>query len=202
MQPAGTRDAAGHTAAAMAVARGRDEADGVALAAEAKDFADDFHGCLPGSDAERRAAGRLAERLRELGSEALIEPFIAWPHWPVAYALHALLAIGGSVLSVRAPAPGAALVLVATLLTLIDAAGLVPTTRRLLGRRSSQNVVSWARGDAPGALVLVAHYDVGRGAALGRPARRPVGPLQVFFWSLGAVLACCLVRLTGSRPQR
>ena len=164
--------------------------DAVALAAEAEAFADDLYGRVPGSDAERRAAQRLAGRLRALGREASVEPFAAWPNWPVAYTLHALAAIGGSVLSVRAPAPGAALVVAATLLTLLDAAGLVPTTRRLLGRRSSQNVVSWGEAEAPGVLILAAHYDVGR-------AGRPGGRLRILFWAMCAVLLCCLIRLTG-----
>ena len=176
----------------------REEPDGVAAASEAAAFAEEMYGRLPGSDAERRAARRLVGRLEKQGREALVEPFPVWPNWAVAYALHALVAIGGSVLSVRAPAPGAALVLAATLLTLLDGAGLVPTTRRLLGRRSSQNVVSWGEGEAPGALLLAAHYDVGRARLLaGERRQRRVGLLQLFFWALAAVLICCLLRLTG-----
>ena len=34
----------------------------------------------------------------------------------------------------------------------LDLAGISPTTRRLLGRRASQNVVSWGDRDMPGAL--------------------------------------------------
>ena len=170
----------------------------MAAASEAEAFAEDLYGRLPGSDAERRAARRLVERLGAEGREALLEPFVVWPNWPVAYALHALAAIGGSVLSVRAPAPGAALVLAATLLTLLDGAGLVPTTRRLLGRRSSQNVISWGKREAPGVLLVAAHYDVGRAGLLaGERRQRRVGPLQVFFWALAAVLVCCLLRLAG-----
>jgi hypothetical protein len=58
-------------------------------------------------------------------------------------------------------------------------------------------------------LLLAAHYDFGRASllrsarwergrsALGRLAHRPVGWLHVFFWMLGVLLACCLIRLTG-----
>ena len=79
--------------------------------------------------------------------------------------------------------------------------GTLATTRRLLGRRASQNVVSWGDRAAPGALVLVAHYDSGRGGLVRRDAWRRrlavVGPLSPFLWSLVAVLVCCLVRLAG-----
>ena len=59
----------------------------------------------PGSDAERRSARHLAERLAELRGRAEIEPFEAWPHWPLAYALCAALCALGSLLSVSASRP-------------------------------------------------------------------------------------------------
>jgi hypothetical protein len=178
------------------------------ILAEAESLAAGFDGRLPGSDAERRAARHLKGRLSELGREAEIEPVDAWPNWQLAYAIHALLGIAGSVLSVSLPLLGASLALAAALLTFLDASG-IPTTRRLLGRRASQNVVSWGDRAAPGALVIVAHCDIGRGglalaerwaerrAALGRLVRRPIGALEPFFWALVAVLACCLLRLPG-----
>jgi hypothetical protein len=102
---------------------------------------------------------------------------------------------------VELPVAGAALALAAFLLTLLDVSGTLATTRRLLGRRASQNVVSWGDRAAPGALVLVAHCDSGRGGLVRRDAWRRrlavVGPLSPFLWSLVAVLACCLVRLAG-----
>jgi hypothetical protein len=176
--------------------------------AEAESLAAGFPERLPGSDAERRAARHLEARLRDLGRHAEIEPVDAWPNWPVAYAVHALLGIAGSVLAVSVAALGASLALAAALLTFLDASG-IPTTRRLLGRRASQNVVSWGDRAAPGALLITAHCDVGRGglvlaerweerrAALGRLVRRPIGALEPFFWALVAVLACCLLRLPG-----
>jgi Peptidase family M28 len=177
--------------------------------AEAEALVDGFGPRGPGSDAERRAALHLAGRLRELGREAELESFSAWPAWALAYAIHAGLAIAGSVLAVDAPVPGAALALAAVVLTLLDVSGTLPTTRRLLGRRASQNVISWGDRQAPGTLLLVAHYDSGHGglaqgdaarrrlAALGRLTGHPVSPLGLFFWSLVAVLACCLARLAG-----
>jgi Peptidase family M28 len=161
----------------------------------------------PGSDAERRAAGYLKKRLEGLGREAEVESFDVWPAWPLAYAFLAAAAVVGSVLSVSVPALGAALALVAALLTFLDAAVLLPTLRRLLGRRASQNVVSWGDREKPGMLLLVAHYDAGRGgialgqkaearrAAFGNLIRRPIGPLEPLFWAELAVLVCCVLRL-------
>jgi hypothetical protein len=163
----------------------------------------------PASDAERRAAAYLKNRLEGLGREVEVEPVDVWPAWPLAYAILAGLAVVGSVLSVSIPALGAALALLAALLTFLDAGVLLPTIRRLLGRRASQNVVSWGDRDKPGKLLLVAHYDAGRGgialgqkaearrAAFGKLIRRPIGPLEPLFWAELAVLVCCILRLAG-----
>jgi hypothetical protein len=122
-----------------------------------------FEGRGPGSDAERRAAGHLSDRLEEMGREVEVESIQVWPRWPLTYAIHVALAIAGSVISVTVPVVGALLVLIAVILTFLDAIGMAITTRRLLGRRSSQNVISREDGDKPGDLYLVAHYDAGRG---------------------------------------
>ena len=169
----------------------------------------EFEGRGPGTDAERRAAGHLEQRLRDLGREADSEQVTAWPNWALTYALHATVAIVGSVTSVTVPVIGAVLVLLAVVLTFLDASGMFIGTRRLLGRRSSQNVVSSEDGDKGGDLVLVAHYDVGRGglvfnrrlqerrATLSKLIRRQIGPFQPFLWTLVAVMICTLLRLPG-----
>jgi Peptidase family M28 len=166
-----------------------------------------FEGRSPGSDAERRAASYLANRLRADGRDAELEHADAWPRWPLAFALCALAAIVGSVVSVSAPIPGAALVLAATLLTFLEGSGTARITRRLLGRRATQNVISPESSDKPGTIVLVAHYDAGpqgalfgrrleeRRATLGRMLGRPIGRLEPFFWAQVAVVVCCLLRL-------
>ena len=163
----------------------------------------------PGSDAERRTAQHLHQRLEALGRTAEIEQLAIHPAWPLAYALLAAAAVGASVLAVSVPVAGAALALVAALLTFLDAGLLIPTVRRLLGRRASQNVVSWGDTDKPGAVFLVAHYDAGRAglahsdraarlrAAVSGLLRRPIGPLRLLFWAELGVIACSLARLAG-----
>ena len=156
--------------------------------AEAEALVDGVGPRPAGSDAERRAARHLAERLEGLGREVVVEPFPVWPAWPVGYTINAIVAIVGSVLSVSSAMLGIGLVLLATVLTFLDLAGISPTTRRLLGRRASQNVVSWGERERPGALLLVAHYDSG-------PTR--AWPLRPMFWALLLLLACCVVRVGG-----
>src|ERR687892_288178 len=163
----------------------------------------------PGSDAERRAAAYLKQRLEGLGRQVEVESVDVWPAWPLAYAILAGLAVLGSVLSVSVPALGAGLALIAALLTFLDAGVLLPIVRRLLGRRASQNVVSWGDRDKPGLLLLVAHYDAGRGgialgqkaearrAAFGNLVRRPIGPLEPLFWAELAVLVLRLAERFG-----
>jgi hypothetical protein len=166
-----------------------------------------FEGRWAGTDAERRAALHLRERLERLGRESRIEPTSVYPSYAAAHAIHALLAIVGSVLSVSAPIAGVALVLVAAISTFGDLTGSFLLVRRLTGRRASQNVVSQEDGERPGTLVLVAHYDAARTglvfspaaarrrAALGRLIRRDIGPFEPFFWSIVAILACTGARL-------
>jgi hypothetical protein len=155
---------------------------------EAERLVDEVGARAPGSDAERRAARHLQSRLEELGREVEVESFPVWPAWATGYAINAGIAIIGSVLSVTSAPLGTVVVLVATALTFLDLSGITPTTRRLLGRRSSQNVVSWGDRDREGYLFLVAHYDSG-------PARtRPLRPL---FLAMLVVLACCVLRVAG-----
>jgi hypothetical protein len=151
----------------------------------------------PGSDAERRAARYLETRLRGLGRLADVEPIQAWPKWPAAYALCAALSLAGSLLSVSSPIAGTAAALAGALLLFLDAGLLLPVARRLFGRRASQNVISFEGRERPGLVVLVAHYDAGRGGlALGRRLRRGIGP-RALWWAQLGVLACCVARVAG-----
>jgi Peptidase family M28 len=163
----------------------------------------------PGSDAERRAARYVEDRLRRIGREVDVESIDVWPGWPLGYALLAALAVVASLVSTSTVALGVGLALLAVLLTLLDAAILIPTARRALGRRASQNVVSWGDRERPGALVLVAHLDAGRAglvmserwsrrlAALGRALGHPLGGTEPLVWLELAVLACCALRALG-----
>jgi hypothetical protein len=156
--------------------------------AEAEALVDGIGPRPAGSDAERRAARHLADRLEGLKREVVVEPFAVWPAWTVGYTINAIVAVVGSVLSVSSAKLGTGLVLLATVLTFLDLTGISPTTRRLLGRRATQNVVSWGERERPGALLLVAHYDTG-------PTR--TWPLRPMFWALVALLACCVLRVGG-----
>src|SRR5688572_8139540 len=169
-----------------------------------------FEGRWPGTDAERRAALHLQGRLEALGRTAEVEPTSIHPNYPVTHALHALIGIVGSVLSVYTPVLGAALVLFATVSVFGDLSGSFYIVRRLTGRRASQNVSSSeSKGDKRGVVILTAHYDasrtgtvfsrraIERRATFGKLIRRGLGPFEPFFWSLFLILLCTIVRLVG-----
>lgn len=171
-----------------------------------------FQGRAPGSDSERRAARHLAARLEELGREVEIEPIEVAPRWELVYLIHAAAAIAGSVLLVSVPLAGTVLLLATTASLVADLLGAFHLVRRLTPKRASQNVVSPEDGDRPGTLVLVAHYDAGRGGApfgprlselrarIGQRIRRPIGPLEPLLWSVVVLLLCGGLRLIGLHP--
>ncbi len=163
----------------------------------------------PGTDAERRAARHAVRRLEALGRTVRVESVSTWPHWFASLGLIAALGAGAGVASVYSPETGVALALVALVLCLLDVGAGLPVSRRLFGRRSSQNVVSPAAEERSGSLLVVAHLDAGRTgfvhrpgvrglhARLARPRRLLGGPLQPVAWLLGATLACAVARLAG-----
>jgi hypothetical protein len=148
----------------------------------------------PGTDAERRAANMLAGRLRAMGRKAEIEPTFVHPQYALVYALHAGVAIAGSVAATAEPAIGFALVLLAAVSAYLDLNTRLYLLRSLFFRRGSQNVVSpGARPEAPARLILVAHYDAARtgyvfsrGTGLAKRlsprARSALAPFRIFFW--------------------
>ena len=168
-----------------------------------------FEGRLAGSDAERRAAEHLAERLRSLGREAEVESIGVYPNWALTHLLHALLAVVGSLVSVGLPLVGVLILALVTLSTLGDLTGTLFLMRRLTGRRASQNVVSPEDGGKSGKLVLVAHYDAPRAgaifsprllerrAALAKRLRLPIGLGGAFLVAIVVILFCTLVRGLG-----
>ena len=157
-----------------------------------------FAGRMAGTDAERRAATHLRERLRGMGREAELEAVEVRPRFGLAHTFHALLAIVGSVVAVSSAIVGTALVLAAGVLVLLDVGGILPVTRRLTGRRASQNVFSPEDGGRAGTLILVAHYDVGREAPAFRLASRVFrSPWAALLGAIGALLVCCGLRALG-----
>jgi peptidase M28-like protein len=167
-----------------------------------------FEGRGPGTDAERRAAGMLAGRLRRIGRRAEIEPTFVHPQYAIVHLIHAALAIAGSVLATVQPAAGFALVLAVAASTYLDLNTRLYLVRSLLFRRASQNVVSpGSRPEAPVRLILSAHYDAARtGWVFSRRLRqgersggRPSpGPFRIFFWGgLAPLLPILGVRMAG-----
>jgi hypothetical protein len=169
-----------------------------------------FEGRLAGTDAERRAANRLAERLRAPGRRVEIEPTYVHPQSALVHAGHCLLAFAGSLVGISSAPIGFALVLFAATSMYLDLNYRLYLLRSLFFRRASQNVVS--PGPNPGArgrLVICAHLDAARGGAIyaARRARRaaaiarrspvPLGPFRILFWSLALLLPLLGARMAG-----
>src|SRR3954471_13627672 len=83
-----------------------------------------------GTDAERRAAKHLRERLDDLGREAEIEPTWIRPNWPLAYTGYALFGIVASIVATAAPTAGAIVAGGVLIATLAGPRGPLPTRRR------------------------------------------------------------------------
>ena len=170
-----------------------------------------FEGRWPGTDAERRAANRLVDRLRKLGRKASVEPTYVHPEYSLVIGVHVLLAIAGSLLAVVVPPVGFAMVLVAATSLYLDQSTRLYLIRSLFFRRASQNVVSpGSDPSAPARLIISAHYDAAKtGLVFGSrsvramkrlpPALRVLlGPLRLVFWAgIVPLLAVSAARLAG-----
>ena len=169
-----------------------------------------FEGRLTGTDAERRAANRLAQRLRNLGRRVEIEPTYVHPQSALVQALHCLVAFAGSLAAISSPAVGFALVLLAATSMYLDLNYRLYLFRTLFFRRGSQNVVSpGADPDAPARLVIGAHVDAARSGALyarrralraarlHERSRIPLGPYRILFWSMALLLPILGARMAG-----
>jgi Peptidase family M28 len=115
-----------------------------------------------GSDAERRAARRLARELTQHGRAARLETFWCRPNRALSHAWHVALGLAGSLLMVSEPAIGGALLLLALVSLLADELTGLSLGRRLTPERASQNVVSESAAERPVRLILTADYDAGR----------------------------------------
>ncbi len=180
----------------------------MSLLSEIEEFVVRFEGRGPGTDAERRAAGYLAARLRSLGRDAQSESIWVRPNYARAHLATAVLAILGSVIATRNAPVGLALAAFATLSALGDLSGRLYLLRRLTGKRASQTVLSPEDGGKPGTLILVAHYDAARAGAVfdhsGRPratlarlVRRRVGPFDLYVVALLLLVATLGLRVAA-----
>jgi len=145
------------------------------------------------SEAERLAAGALADQLIENGREATIQPFWAYPRWWLAQAICSAGGVLASVLCVGAPLTGLIVAVIALVLSLIDGTRLAPL-RRLTGSRASQNVISPPPPATPKpavTLILTASVD-----------DRPTAPSRFFPASLIATNAACIALVAACAALR
>ncbi len=169
-----------------------------------------FEGRLTGTDAERRAANSVAERLRKQGRRVEVEPIHVHPQLGLILGLHCLVAFVGSLIAVSSPEVGFALVLVAATSLYLDLNTRLYLLRRLFFRRLSQNVVARTPGaKADATLVLCAHIDAARTgliykrgrlagiARLGRALGIRVTPTRLIFWSLAVLVPILGARAAG-----
>jgi hypothetical protein len=160
-----------------------------------------FDGRRAGTDAERRAANDLAERLRAMGRRAEAEPTYVHPQWALVHAIHCALGVAGSLVALESPPVGFGLVLAAAISMYLDLNARFYLLRRLFFRRASQNVLSRGpRPDAPATVILCAHYDAAQSgrafdpgwvagmARLQGAVPFPLGPFRLLFWSLALLL--------------
>jgi hypothetical protein len=174
-----------------------------------------FEGRWPGTDAERRAAGALAGRLRSSGRKAQLEPTYVHPEYSLVIAAHALLALAGSLLALAVPPVGFVLILFAATSLYLDQNTRFYLIRSLFFRRASQNVVSpGPKPSAPGRLIISAHYDAAKtGLVFGprswRAAKRLsetsrvlFGPIRLIFWAgIVPLLLLSAARMAGVDSQ-
>ena len=164
----------------------------------------------PGTDAERRAANTLGGRLKDLGRRVEIEPTFVHPQYSLVLALHVTLAVAGSLAGVAAPAVGFALVLLSAASLYWDVQTRHYLLRRVFFRRASQNILSRGpKPDAPGRVILCAHYDVARTGFVfrsnvkrGTPSIRDrvarlASPAQILFWTIASLLPILGARMAG-----
>jgi hypothetical protein len=141
-----------------------------------------------GTDAERRAARRLAKALEAPGRAVRIETFWCRPNWAFAHVWHVALGLAGSLVAVSSPRVGGSLVLVALLSLIADERLGISPGRRLTREHASQNVIGMpaSRHRAPANaspepvhLIITANHDAGRaGLAYRDWLRAPFAHLQ------------------------
>ena len=148
-----------------------------------------FHWRAPCSDAERRAARWLGGRLRDSGRATETETHWVRPQWELVFLLHALLAIGASLLSAEQHVVGVAVLGALSLSFAWQLSGRRSPLALIFPRRATQNVIGLPaaghEGPAQLRLIVTAAYDAGRSGVVYREGLRRV-----------------LARLTRGHPPR
>jgi peptidase M28-like protein len=160
---------------------------------------------LPGTEADRRTTEFIASELHAYGRSADVEEIRVRPAWHLTHALHALLAVGGTLLSSTASAPlGMLVLLLVAVSTYGDLTGRFYIFRWLMPRRRTHNVhsaYSWPESRAR--VILTANHDSPRTGLLWARRKRSrrtflsplAGPIDLFFWTVMLALIAALVRL-------
>lgn len=170
-----------------------------------------FEGRLAGTDAERRAANSVAERLRKQGRRVEVESTYVHPQLGLILGLHCAMGLTGSLIGVAAPKVAFALVLIAATSLYLDLNARFYLLRRLFFRRVSQNIV--ARNPATARekhrLLLCAHVDAAKTGLVYKPGRLDrfvrlfrflgieVTPPRLIFWSLAVLIPILGARAAG-----
>jgi len=162
-------------------------------------------GRLPGSDGDRRATDMLAAELESMGRHVEVEEIRVRPAWHLTFAMLAALAAAGTVLSAIAAPAGAVLLLITAAAMYGDLGAGFHSFRLFTPRRTTRNVTSAERHEAPAArVILTAHHDTGRTGLLyampwprlRRRRRRQratlTSPLHFLFWSVMVALVAAI----------
>ena len=171
-------------------------------------------GRAPGTDAERRTANLLLEKLTAQGRRAELQAIYVHRSPETVQTLHAILGVTASVVSAYLPPLGFALLLLVIASCYLDLSSRHYLLRRLLFRRGSQNVISPGNHpDAQERIILVAGCDVPRtgwmkGARAFEMRRRLpsriqglLGIYRVLLWAgLAPLLPLIGARLAGYDP--
>jgi hypothetical protein len=157
-----------------------------------------FHPRAGCTDAERRAALRLHDALRERGHEAWVETYWVRPQWAGSLLLHATIGIIASLAATGVPIPAAGVAFLTAISYALEAGGRGGLLKRLFFRRATQVVVVEPEDPEKIALVITARTDAPRGGLLFRVRGR--GPT---FWllvvlSLLGVAAAGVARALGA----
>jgi hypothetical protein len=174
-----------------------------------------FAGRGAGTDAERRAAGWLTAQLSAGERDVAVETFWCRPNWALAHALHAGLAVLGSLVMLASAVAGTAILAVVLASVIADSLTGISLGRRPTPEHASQNVVAASTsGDHRQArrvhLILTANYDAGRTGLVYREClRRPPAMIRQTLrgfapgwlgWlsiAIAWLLAIAVLRLTG-----